>query len=220
MSHDLKIIVGNETDTFQTIVLFQGELEKEEKGLMFDKIFPYAWQVFDLKEVSELVVDEGTTFYRSSQQIGVDRDTAAVKGLDLSKPEGIITQKANVEPGQCWEYRWDNKAPELIKLQATNEGNLITCKNSYSRPITVDYYNNDARLVCWQTLYSGDEAGFDLKPKISFMYYYGKIKQGDMITKQMVGETVAQDFSNYSKVTLTLTVGEGGKKEWKIEKKY
>jgi hypothetical protein len=66
----IRITVVNETDEFQNIFIFQQE---DELGLMFDKIFPLAWQVFPLPGKEESIERKGEADYPASRQIGVTR---------------------------------------------------------------------------------------------------------------------------------------------------
>jgi hypothetical protein len=66
----IRITVINETNDFQNIFIFQQE---DELGLMFDKIFPLAWQVFPLPGKEEGIQRKGVAEYPASQQIGVTR---------------------------------------------------------------------------------------------------------------------------------------------------
>lgn len=67
----IRITVINETDDFQNIFIFQQE---DALGLMFDKVFPLAWQVFPLSGKEEGIERKGIAAYPASQQVGVTRN--------------------------------------------------------------------------------------------------------------------------------------------------
>jgi hypothetical protein len=79
----IRISVVNDTDEFQNIFIFQQE---DEPGLMFDKLFPLAWQVFPLPGREEGIERKGSTEYPSSQQIGVTRSTEPAYDAVRSAP--------------------------------------------------------------------------------------------------------------------------------------
>jgi hypothetical protein len=91
----IRITVINETEDFQNIFIFQQE---DELGLMFDKIFPLAWQVFPLPGKEEGIERKGVADYPASQQIGVTRviDVALAAAGPTVLPEKLDLARAGL----------------------------------------------------------------------------------------------------------------------------
>lgn len=87
---DVKIRVYNNTNNFENIIIF---VQEDELNLMFNKLFPVAWQVFPLPGKEEGVERWGTTIYPSNQQIGVTRNLEST-AIVTNEVVFEITQRA------------------------------------------------------------------------------------------------------------------------------
>jgi hypothetical protein len=128
----IRISVVNDTNEFQNIFVFQQE---DEPGLMFDKLFPLAWQVFPLPGREEGIERKGSTEYPFSQQIGVTRSTEpacdAVRGAPAAKrlwaahPDSV-TERGDSPAAEGTLVRTEAGTPEEIEPGPSGEDRAIT----------------------------------------------------------------------------------------------
>ena len=106
----IRITVINETDEFQNIFIFQQE---DGLGLMFDKVFPLAWQVFPLPGKEAGIERKGVADYPASQQIGV------TQSVDVALAAAGKTALMGMQ-GLAWGAHGKNllKAPGPLGAQA------------------------------------------------------------------------------------------------------
>lgn len=138
----IHIRVVNDTDQFQNIFVFQ---QDDEPGLMFDKLFPLAWQVFPLPGREEGIVRKGSTEYPPSQQIGVTLPTVPV--CDAARGAPAARRHWAVHPDSVTERGGSPVAGgTLVRTEAGTPEETAPDPSGEDRAITGRFLMNAAAL--------------------------------------------------------------------------
>ena len=207
MSNDVTINVTNSTDDRDLFIAIFQKPDQANSNIIYSSLFPVAWQVLPLgpHQTADPVI----------YPIQLELKVTETERFDSAIHRSTVQE---VEYNQVWDFKIpDTPFSELVrnKDQAGVDG-VVAVRNLSNERIDAGLAKNGSFLMKQLDIASGEQADFQLTPKLYFLAV-SNIKKGDLIRSNQVTQNAFEvDLTGLSGVDVTITTENqtSGKLKW------
>lgn len=194
MSNDISITVRNTTDDRDLyIVLFQ-KPDNANPNVIFTSLFPVAWEVLPLgpKQSCDPII------YPVQLQMKVTESET----FDNAVRRNTLQ---NVDIGQVWDFTLADNFSKMT-LDASEKGvdGVTVLRNQSAERVDAGLAKNGSFLVTQKGIAQGEQADFQLTPKLYFMAA-SNLQKGDIIRSYQITSQVHEvDLTNIASIDVSV----------------
>jgi hypothetical protein len=200
-SSDITINLSNKDAGDEFILMFQKPTNLNE---IFKTLFPTAWKVIPLGNGGSQQVTYPMALQVTVKEYQATYD-ATQRGTTMDTPQG-----------QLWHFINRGSFNVLEKIDGQTVDGLVGCRNDAAQLLDMGVSKNGTPLVVKRQVGEGDQAVFQLTPKI-YVAYASDLQEGGLISSDVSSATLFElDLTNLKSIDLELSEPDPttGKKVW------
>ncbi|MEO3430486.1 hypothetical protein AAFN88_16630 [Pelagibius sp. CAU 1746] len=206
MANDVSISVFNKTANRDLFITIFQKPQTANPNVIYTSLFPVAWEVLALgpNQTADPVV------YPVQLQLQVTEHNSAINAIRRKTLQ-------DVDEGQVWSFKRPGVFSELTQSgKAKGVDGVVVCQNNSTEFIDVGIAKNGSMLTVQEDLAEGEQADFQLTPKLYFLAL-SNLQKGDIIRSDQVTQGAFEvDLTNLQSIDVTVTTSNvaSGKLAW------